>query len=316
MESKQEKIAIVGAGTIGLYLAWKLSEAGHNVTVFEKNTKIEEKPCSGLISERLKNFIPIDQALVENEINSAFIHFPKKTIALNFKFNFLVVSRQRLNEKLDNLAKKSGAKVLFDQSIEEIPQNFDKIIACDGALSRMRENLSLPQPSFRLGLQFFLPIKNSSNFVETWPGNHGFFWKIPRGSQTEYGALGSLSSIKEEFERFCQDQKIIFGREILKSALIPRGLILPKKENVTLCGDASGLTKPWSGGGIIWELTAADILIKNFPDFNRYRKEVKQFFGPKIFFGKISNRLVHFLGKNSPFFLPKKVLIDNDFLLG
>lgn len=310
-----KNVAIIGAGTIGLYLAWKLSKTGYNVTVFEKNAKVENKTCSGLISERLKDFIPIEDSLVENKITSSLIHFPKKTITLNFKLNFLVINRQKLNEKLHSLAKESGVKILFQQLVNEVPRGFDKVIGCDGALSKIRESLKLLFPDLRLGLQISLPSEDASNCVETWPTKNGFFWKIPRGSKTEYGALGHLNSIKKDFGQFCQEKKIDLKQSELKSALIPHGLILPKDANITLCGDATGLTKPWSGGGVIWGLTTANILIKNFPNFKKYHSEIKSFFGPKIFLGRISNSLVHFLGQNLAFLLPKRVLIDNDFLL-
>lgn len=311
---KSQNVAIIGAGIIGLYLAWKLSQAGHKITVFEKKNKIGGKACSSLVSERLKNFIPIDSKLIENQIDSCLIHFPKKTITLNLNPAHFVIDRQKLTEFLFNLAQKSGAKILFNQSINEIPQDFDKVIGCDGALSKIGEFLNLPKPFLRLGLQIFLPNKNFSDYVETWPTKDGFFWKIPRGSQTEYGALGSLNSIQEEFERFCQNQKIKLDERKIKSAIIPQGLILPKDGNITFCGDAAGLTKPWSGGGIIWGLTAADILLKNFPNFEKYHKEIRHFLGSQIFFGKLANFTVHFLGENLPFLLPSKINYDNDFL--
>ena len=315
MEVKQEKIAIVGAGTIGLYLAWKLAEAGHKVTVFEKNQKIEKKICSGLISERLKNFIPIDNSFIEHQVDSCLIHFPQKTITLNFKLKFLVINRQKLNEKLARLVEKAGAEILFDRQINEVSKGFSRVIGCDGALSKTREGLSLPQPKMRLGLQAFLPQPNSSGQVETWPTDNGFFWKIPHVTQTEYGAIGSLNSSKGNFEKFCESQKMAFDSAKLESALIPQGLILPRRENnITLCGDAAGLAKPWSGGGVIWGLTAADILIKNFPDFKKYHREIKKFFGPKIFWGKLSNFFVYFFGNNLPFLIPSENLVDNDFL--
>jgi flavin-dependent dehydrogenase len=326
MENKKEKIAIVGAGTVGLYLAWRLSELGHKVTVFEKNQEIEKKACSGLVSERLKNFIPIDIFFIEHQIDSCLINFPQKTINLNFKLIFFIVNRKKLNEKLSELAKKAGAEMIFGKEINEIPEGFDKIIGCDGALSKMRERLSLSWPRMRLGIQGFLPQPNSSKYVETWPTKSGFSWKIPRGNQTEYGTIGSLNSAKKDFEEFCEAQKINFNKNEIGSALIPqprtnffeilrgKGLALPKSGNITLCGDAAGLTKPWSGGGVIWGLTAADILIKNFLDFEKYHQEIKRFFGAKIFLGNISNSLVYFLGNNLPFLIPSKNLIDNDFL--
>jgi len=314
MENKKEKVAIIGAGTIGLYLAWKLSELGHKVSVFEKNKTIENKTCSGLISERLRNFIPLDESFVEHQIDSCLIHFPQKTIALNFKLKFLVVDRQKLNEKITELDREAGAEIVFGNLINEIPKGFDKIIGCDGALSKIREKLLLAQSQLRFGVQAFLPQPNSANYVETWPTKDGFCWKIPRGTQTEYGTLGSLKSTKKDFENFGKKQKIGFDQSELKSALIPQGLILPKDKNITLCGDAAGLTKPWSGGGVIWGLTAANILIKNFPDFEKYSKEVDKFFGPKIFWGRLSNRAVHFFGNNLPFLIPSKNTVDNDFL--
>lgn len=314
-QKKPQNIVIVGAGIIGLYLAWQLSQIGHKVTVLEKKSGIEKKICSSLISERLRSFFPLNQSLIENKINACLIHFPKKTVTLNLNPTYLVINRRKLTEFLFDLAQKSGVKILLDQSVNEIPSGFDKVIGCDGALSKIREKLSLSQPFFRLGLQFFLPIKDSSDYVRAWPIKEGFFWKIPRGSHVEYGALGSLNSIKKKFEKFCQNQKINFHQSELKSAIVPQSLILPKNKNITLCGDAAGLTKPWSGGGIIWGLTAANILIKNFPDFDRYRREASIFFIPKIFFGKLAKTLVFRGGNNFSFFLPRKISIDNDFLL-
>jgi len=310
---KPKNIAIIGAGIIGLYLAWKLSKKGYKVNVFEKEKSLKDKPCSGLISERLKNFVPFDNSIVEKEIDSCLIHFPKTTIRLNFKPKHLVINRKRLNETLLKLAKISGAEILFNHPIKKIPEDFHRIIGCDGAMSIIREQLLLAKPFFRLGLQMLLPIKNSSNQVETWQIKTGFCWKIPKGKETEYGALGQAKTVKKDFENFCKEQKIDIKKYQVKSAFVPQGIILPKNKKITLCGDAVGLTKPWSGGGVIWGLTAADILIKNFPDFEKYHKEVKKFFSLKILKGKIITKLVYFLGQNFPYFLPKNITRDNDF---
>ena len=323
--SKRMKVAIVGAGTIGLYLGWKLAERGHKVSLFERKSKVGEKPCTTLVSERLKDFVPLKESIITNKISSFIIHFPKKDITLNLKIPYLVINQKGLDESLLEFGQKVGIQIEFNKPIDKIPEGFDKIIGCDGALSKIRECLFLPKPHFSQGIFFRVSHQDFSSQVETWPLNpeaeqarygagSGFLWKIPRGEEIEYGGIGKIGLIKKDFEKFCQEQKRNFLKTELKTSLIPQGgLIIPKTKDITLCGDSMGLTKPWSGGGIIWGLKSADILLKNFPDFQKYHREVKKFFRLKIIKGRLLNSLVHFFGNNSPFLLPKKIHWDNDF---
>ena len=77
------RVAIVGGGISGLYIAWKLSEKGHEVVVFERRKEIGNKACSGLFSARILEYIPQSRELILNKIKSAIINFPKKKIELN-----------------------------------------------------------------------------------------------------------------------------------------------------------------------------------------------------------------------------------------
>ncbi|XOB46505.1 MAG: FAD-dependent oxidoreductase [Candidatus Nealsonbacteria bacterium] len=323
---KNQKVAIIGAGICGLYLAQKLSERGFEVTVFEKNKKIGKETCSGLFSERILDYVPDSKNLIENQIEYALLRFPKKTIRINFSKKFFVMKHAELDKLVSSLAEKSGAKIIFNKKIDSFPKGFDKIIGCDGATSQTRKLLKLKNPEFRLGIQGFIFKKDydppttlppsagpSSHYVETWPTEYGFLWKIPRGEEIEYGIIEKRDRAKKIFNEFLEEKKIDLKN--INSALIPQGLIIPSNLKITLCGDSTGLTKPWSGGGVIWGLKAADILLKNFPDFLKYKKELKKSFLPKIIFSKTAIALAYFFGFKTYYFLPKSIRIESDFLL-
>ncbi|MCK4453798.1 FAD-dependent oxidoreductase [Candidatus Parcubacteria bacterium] len=334
------KIVIVGAGITGLYLAWKLSQKGEEVIVFEKKGKIGKEVCSGLFSERIFDFIPESKKLIQNEIKEVLIHFPRKTSKIIFKKSFFVMSHYKLDNLVAHLAQNSGAKIILNNKIDDFPKEFDphtkrgqgaegtkinevsprygvgvdRTIGCDGANSVIRRELNLSEPRFFLAIQGFLEKKDNSNYLETWATNSGFIWRIPRGENIEYGIMEDFKKAKNYFDRFLKEKKIYLLKR--KAAIIPQTLvpIIPKNSKITLCGDATGLTKPWSGGGVVWSLISADILLKNFPDFIKYKKEVNKFFLPKIIFSKIIKKTVYFSRSNFPWLLPKEINIEGDFL--
>ncbi len=307
------KIAIIGGGICGLYLSWKLSEAGHSVFVFERKPEIGNKICSGLFSERILSFIPQSKALIKNTVKSAVLRFPKKTINLNFSKNFVVMSHFELDKLVAEMAIRAGAKIILNSNISAIPNGYDRIIGCDGADSFIRKSLELPSPKLRLGILGYSTPASLENFVEVWPcKKNGFIWQIPRGAETEYGIISESKSANALLNNFLDENKIILERKAAK--IIPCGFSIPKNEIITLCGDAAGLTKNWSGGGVIWGLTGADMLLKNFPNFIKYKKDATNFFRPKIIISKIAVKAVYYLGFNFPYFLPKKVKMESDFL--
>jgi len=334
------KVAIIGAGICGLYLAKNLAQKGNEVTVFEKKTVIGKKCCSGLFSARLFEHIPEARALATNQINHCVIHFPKKDINLAFKQPFFVLEHLQLDLLAAGLATSAGAGIRLGENINadrlsQLNRQFDRLIGCDGALSATREFLKCsvsrgltsqeedrPRETkmqkskditFLLGIQGVEQKNDKSDLVETWPTKNGFLWRIPRGETVEWGIMEKPEVSRKLFDEFISRKNIKI--EEIKSAIIPRGLVLSPNEKITLCGDAAGLTKPWSGGGVIWGLTQADLLLKYFPDFLEYRKATGQIFGPKIALGKFAKRTAYFLGNRLPFLLPAKLIIDSDYLL-
>lgn len=306
------KIGIIGGGICGLYLAWRLEN--YDVTVFEKRKTADGKACSSLISDRIFYFLPASKNIVRHEIHGVEIHFPKKDIYLNFKRKFFVFERNELERLLVFLSSKNKkAKIYFGQEIRNIPQGFDRIIFSDGALSLAQKIISFKgEKKYYLGIQGFEKKKDFSNVTHVFPTENGFIWKIPRGNDREWGIVERTEKAEKIFSDFLRKYNI--SLENKKASIIGQGLVLLNNPRMTLTGEAMGLTKPWSFGGIIWGLQACEILLNHFPDFLTYEKEAKKFFSRQFFLGKYLKKIVYFLGFNFPiFYFIREYVIDGDF---
>jgi flavin-dependent dehydrogenase len=312
---RNKKVAIVGAGIVGLYLGKRLKEKGWEVVIFERKKEIGKKSCTGLISKRIFQFIPEASKIAKREIRYLIAHFPKKDVKIEFSPSLFLFDREELDNLVAEIVQKKGVRIELGEEIKEIPKGFFRVIGCDGALSTVRKLLNLPSPAQRLGIQYFQKEKNEDLDIEIWPQKEiaGFLWKIPEKEKTEYGILGLPKVSFKFFKEFLEEKGIEMKKENIKSALVPCGIVLPNKENVTLCGDAAGLTTPSSGGGVIWGLKAAELLVEEFPNFLSYRKKAYKFFWWRIQKTKVIMRIIYQLSNTSlTTFFPRKVEIDTN----
>jgi flavin-dependent dehydrogenase len=238
----------------------------------------------------------------------------------------LVMNRKLLDQYVSKLAKESGANILLNNEVKKVyffkdkkPQiladkvyEFDYLIGCDGFNSIVRRSVGIKEPKYKLGIYTYRSKKDKSDFVDVYPSENGFAWVIPRGSSIEYGLLGDLDKAKDKFNKFCKSKKI--KPDKIYSHIIPEGLVKAEAGRVALCGDAIGLTKPTSSGGVIWGLTACGILLKDFPNFIKYDEDIKKFFGPKFLFFRIENKVARLLSYNFQCLLPKEMYFDSDML--
>jgi len=320
------KIGIVGCGINGAYLAWRLSKE-HDVTVFEKKRKIGKEVCSGLVSERLWDFIPKNNKIVQNKIEKMILHFPKKEVTLDLYPPILVLNRKSLDRYVATLAEKNGAKIFLNSEVKKLfllkhtkPQvsvskeifEFDYLIGCDGYSSITRKTLGISDPQYRLGIYTYISKKDKSKKVDVYPLKNGFAWRLSRGSKIEYGVLGDLKITKTEFQNFCKRKKIKIRK--IYSHIIPIDLVQAEKGRIALSGDAIGLTKPWSLGGVIWGLMADEILMRTFPNFKKYDEKLKIFFEPKILFSKLAEKIGRTFANYIPSFVPKRLYFDSDWI--
>lgn len=276
-------VAICGSGAVGAYLA-SLFSRKYKTALIEENTEVGFPiACSGLYSKRLLDFMDLKKELIENEIRGARIHAGGKTFTFSRgRTEAYVVRRDRLDASLAGQAAKNGCDILTSTRLVDFSVNGSvkmklseggvfkdaeaKLLAgCDGPLSAIRKKSMLKEPKEILqGIFCYADECDFSDSVDLWFGDvaPGFFaWRIPRGDMVEYG-LATRKDANARFKKFFATQNVRVKK--MYGGLIPIGP--PKRiisQNVFLCGDSAAMTKPFTGGGIIYGFTSAKLAYEN-----------------------------------------------------
>lgn len=277
--------AVVGLGPAGARFARRAAEAGHDVVAFEQGEIGQPLACSGHISLRVWEFVPdADRdALFQNAIHGARFHVDGPT-SRTYPFYqddpvSNAIDRVGLDERLAAAAADAGVDVREHHSVTTVAERDDhvelvvrgptgtestaaKMVAgCDGPGSRVREEVGLPRPTeFLHGVLGFDRSPDDDDFVDVHLNVPGFFgWRIPRGEAgVEYGVATSPGAdVGDQFETLLDSYDVSVQNRC--SGVIPIGA----PDTVTghrtvLIGDAAGQTKPFTGGGIRYGMTAAD----------------------------------------------------------
>lgn len=277
---------VVGAGPAGSRFARQAAAAGWSVVVFERGEVGEPLACSGHVSLDIWDFVPAGakQGLKQNEITGARFHIGgADSRAYTFYQDDPIsntIDRVGLDRILAEEAVGAGAELKTHHTVTEVSEHAEHVtvtvvgdgrerqiegrmvVGCDGPVSRVRDALSLPAPDELLhGVLAFDPEPDESSFVDVHLTVPRFFgWRIPRGDAgVEYGlATTPDNDVGERFATFVEDYGV--ETENTCSGAIPIG----PPSTVTshrglLIGDAAGQTKPFTGGGILYGMTAADI---------------------------------------------------------
>lgn len=336
-------VLIVGAGPVGLYLAGLLEKSGLSVMVLEEHDSIgRPNHCSGLVSRNLGLFVRPSSEWVEHEVSGCAITCGSSSILLKkSRPAAYVIDRDRfdsfLAEGLDVRlgvrvegvsAGEAGARVSSNKGIFKV----DMLIGCDGANSVVARSLGSRSRKLLMGVIGITREENHSKYVEIIidkkAAPSGFFWKIPRGRTTEYGMFSRNADFL--------DLESFFGirPSERRAGLIPLGPGKSYFNRTLLVGDAAGMSKPWSGGGLIYGLTAARIAARTVADafeqddfsegfLARYEKEWKKAFGRQIQMGMLGRGVFEKMGnfeiqlalRGLGFFQPLANMLDMDFLV-
>ena len=294
-------VVVVGAGPVGGFLAQRMSEGGASVLLLEEHAQIGRPfQCAGLVNPETMSLTGL-QSTVLTPIWGARIHSPSGipvVIGNEQDIRTWSVCRKLFDEGVVKGAVQSGAEIwlsskpLSADTYEDhvllsvsTPQG-DQTVRCrllcgaDGAHSWVRRRFRMGRPKeLMIGFQVEVTgYKGEPGRLDMYTGSGfspGFFaWAIPSGETTRIGTWSKPEMMRGESceqlldrlrseplwsDRFSECQEI--GRFC---GPIPSGLVKkPMIGRVVLFGDAAGLCKPTTGGGIGPGFRQVEMLVPN-----------------------------------------------------
>jgi len=283
---------IVGAGPSGSRVAWKLADAGYSTILIEEHEKVGFPcQCAGLVTPRTLDYLGYKIPVIQ-EMQGARLWGPKDSF-LNFKAQetkALVIDRSDLDNSIANKAVEAGVdlrtehKYLGHQRIKggiratiqtkggKIGISTKILIGSDGPASRVARDANISGKrevlaAFGADVDGYHGLDNHVDlFVGSELAPRFFGWGIPTGPTT--GRIGLATVLPNRPKNFFRDyfykgapSKLLGNARIINriSGLIPFGTRNPSyADNILLTGDAAGMAKPTSGGGIYSGLISAD----------------------------------------------------------
>ena len=283
-------VAIIGAGPAGSLTARHLAERGHHVVVLEEH----EAPgwpvhCTGLVGpEAFPEFdLPRSLILAQSDAARFWGAAGHSVPVRSGRVNAVVINRRGLDEHLAERARAAGADLRFDCRADDVTVEADRVrielreappiqarlcvLAC-GANYRFHRRLGLGLPDL------FLQSAQIETRVSRDAGDRGPIRARDRAGRVRLAgapparrpaARPHRPDERESRGRaFRQFSRALAARARLDPAALPRPRlkVLPLgpvrrsyADRVLAVGDAAGLVKPTTGGGIYYGLLSGSM---------------------------------------------------------
>jgi len=282
-------VLVVGGGPTGCMAAAGMARE-LDVKVLEEHPRLGEPvQCAGLITPRVVEMASAEDTVL-NTIDGAYLHFPGGRV-MELQGNeakAVVVDRGEFDRRCAALARKAGAEVLTGTKVGPLERTDGglraitvggelecrAVLAADGYRSGAARSLGLGTARDLVrGMEVDISFRaDDQRKVRVFLGNDvapGFFaWAIPCGELTRVGLCVSRDrgTPLEHLNRLLNAQGWSGAERVRTySGAIPLGYIdRTYADRVLVAGDAAGMAKPISGGGLFTGMTAGKLAAQTF----------------------------------------------------
>lgn len=272
---------VVGSGPSGSYLSHILSNKGYDVLNLEEHPEIgRPTDCTGVVTSRVFEYVKSKS--IANKVRGANIFFPDaEPMHIQKSDETIIIYRDAFDKDVSAMAIESGTEVKLNTKVTRVKINDQHaevtfrdngglrterakvVVGADGANSTVRKEVYGERPrrivsTYQVDAAFRMEDQNSVSVYLGSKTSKGFFaWAVPTGdiSRIGTGTIGSGARLYYEAlsEYFPLDKIVgINGAPIpisyLKRTYGRRSLLV---------GDAAGIVKPLTGGGIYTGIVSA-----------------------------------------------------------
>ena len=289
------KIAIVGAGISGAYLAKLLGQQGLYPDVYEagaQDTLCGYRSCGWGAPIGIEKYL----AEVDLDLNEYLIEpmFSMNFDGLEAKTPLCTINKPRLLRDLT-----AGIRLKKQKPGQEEADSYDVLVDATGItralLPPCRSDLTLPTLQHRVAVSSEGDVRLEAGVYGNRIPGLGYLWIFPVGNGQYHIGIGGIGLVHHEslMERFYRESSDQFSfRPLCRCTGVVRvaspyystPLSLTqrrrgKTQAVIGVGEAIGTVSPFTGEGIVYSLECAGILADSWPDQEEYGNLVLARFG-------------------------------------